>query len=56
MLMSSRIRYRLLVKDNSASAAYSVSRVVVSTQPNSEAAATISNTAAVVSMVSSVTL
>ncbi len=55
-LISSRMMYWLSVSDSSASVASSVSRVVVSTQPNSEAAPTISSTPAVVSMVSIVTL
>ena len=55
-LISSRMMYLLSVSCSSASAPASVSRVVVSTQPNREAAATINSTPAVVSMVSIVTL
>ena len=55
-LISKRMMYLLLVRFSSASAPASVSRVVVSTHPNSEAAATIRSTPAVVSMVSIETL
>src|SRR5216683_5825917 len=55
-LIRSRMIYLLSVKLSNAAAPASVSRVVVNTQPNSEAAATTSRTPAVVSMVSIVTL
>ena len=55
-LINSRMMYLLLVRFKSASAPASVSRVVVSTQPNSEAAATIRRTPEVVSIVSIETL
>src|SRR5258706_6984515 len=51
-LISNRMMYLLSVRFSSASAPASVSRVVVSTHPNSEAAATIKSTPAVGSVVS----
>src|SRR5262249_1204127 len=56
ILGSNRRTERFSVRTNSDSVVYSVTRVVVSTQPNSEAAATISRTPAVVSIVSIETL
>src|SRR5215475_12391073 len=54
--VSNRMMYLLSVRASSDSVVYSVTRVVVSTQPNSEAAPTINSTPAVVSIVSIETL